>query len=160
MLLVFEIIGFCVLFTLLVRLSAVGGAVNALYFYPEKYQRKAISIGLSDRQTIKKKKMRFMLPFCIILLTVLVILIGAVNRNGYFKNAYLQSLLFLEIMNIYDGIIIDKVWVGYGRLWKIKGMEGVPYIQSWGGMFIKRGILAILWLILAAIPAGIVTMLF
>ena len=160
MLIVFEIIGFCILFTVLVRLSAVGGAVNALYFYPKKYQRKAIRIGLSDRQTIKKKKIRFMLPFCIILLSVLIILIGTINKIGDFKNAYLQSLLFLEIMNIYDGIIIDKVWVGYGRLWKIKDMEGVPYIQSWGEMFIKRGILAVIWLILAVIPAGIITLLF
>ena len=157
MLIVFEIIGFCILFTVLVRLSAVGGAVNALYFYPKKYQRKAIRIGLSDRQIIKKKKIR---PFCVILLAVLVALIGTVNKIGDFKNAYLQSLLFLEIMNIYDGISIDKVWVGYGRLWKIKGMEGVPYVQSWGEMFIKRGILAVIWLILAVIPAGIITLLF
>ena len=112
MLIVFEIIGFCILFTVFVRLSAVGGAVNALYFYPKKYQRKAIRIGLSDRQTIKKKKIRFMLPFCVILLSVLIILIGTINKIGDFKNAYLQSFLFLEIMNIYDGIIIDKVWVG------------------------------------------------
>ena len=28
------------------------------------------------------------------------------------------------------GLVIDRLWVGHSKIWRIKGMEGVPYIKS------------------------------
>lgn len=27
------------------------------------------------------------------------------------------------------GIVIDRLWVGHSKIWRIKGMEGVPYVK-------------------------------
>ena len=37
------------------------------------------------------------------------------EKSGTFGAAYWQVLLFLEVMNVYDGIMIDKLWGGHSR---------------------------------------------
>lgn len=53
-----------------------------------------------------------MIPFLLIMFAALILIIGLWNRALDFRSAYLQSLLFFEVMNWYDGIVIDKVWFG------------------------------------------------
>ena len=50
----------------------------------------------------------------------------------------LQALLFLEVMNWYDGIVIDRLWVGHSRFWIIPGMEEIPFVQTWPQVLKKR----------------------
>ena len=57
------------------------------------------------------------------------------------------------------GFVIDKVWVAYAKLWIIDGMEGVPYVQSWKQVLIKRAALAVIWLPLSAVTAGMALLL-
>ena len=85
----------------------IGGAVNGLYFYP-KVAGGAIELGISDRATIDRRFKCFMTAFYIVMLAALVLIIGAWNGVTGFGEAYLQALLFLEVMNIYDGVVIDK----------------------------------------------------
>ena len=93
--------------------------------------------------------------FYIVMLTALVLIIAVWNRVSDFKNAYLQALLFLEIMNIYDGIVIDKLWVGHSKFWILKGTEDIPFVQTWAQVLKKRSFLAAVWIIGAAIAAGL-----
>ena len=93
-------------------------------------------------------------------LITMVLIIGLWNRISEFKTAYVQALLFLEIMNIYDGIVIDKIWVGYSKFWILPGCEDIPYVQTWGQVLKKRSFLAMIWIAGAAIVAGIVVALF
>ena len=99
-----------------------------------------------------------MTEFYIVMLTAIVLIIGLWNRVYDFKTAYLQTLLFLEVMNIYDGIIIDKIWVGYSKFWLIPGCEDIPYVQTWPQVLKKRGMLTLIWIAGAAIAAGIVVL--
>lgn len=143
----------------MVRYSVRGGAINGLYFYPKAVQERAYEIALTDRETVKKQRKRFMTLFYIVMLTALVLIIAVWNRVSNFKTAYLQALLFLEVMNIYDGIVIDKLWVGYSKFWIIKGTEDIPFVQTWAQVLKKRSFLALIWLFGAAIVAGIVVLL-
>ena len=77
-----------------------------------------------------------------------------------FLPAYLQALLFLEVMNWYDGIVIDRLWVGHSRFWIIPGTEEIPFVQTWPQILKKRGILTLIWIAGAAIVAGIIVLLF
>ena len=77
-----------------------------------------------------------------------------------FKTAYGQALLFLEVMNVYDGIAIDKLWVGCSKFWVIPGLEDLPYVQTWGQMLKKRVKLALVWVAGAALAAGLVVLIF
>ncbi len=108
---VLQLVIYCLIFTLMVRYAVRGGAVDGLYFYPKTVQERAMEIGLTTQETIKKKRKIFMTEFYIVMLVALVLIIGLWNRVTDFKTAYLQALLFLEVMNVYDGIVIDKIWV-------------------------------------------------
>jgi hypothetical protein len=144
----------------MVLLSVRGGAIDGLYFYPKAVQDRAIEIGLSTRKTMNRKRKIFMTEFYIVMLTTLVLIIGLWNHISDFKTAYLYALLFLEVMNWYDGIVIDEVWVRYSKFWVLPGCEDMPYVQTIRQMLKKRLFLTLIWVIGAAIVAGIVVLIF
>ncbi|MBQ8995457.1 MAG: hypothetical protein IJ091_06545 [Oscillospiraceae bacterium] len=151
---------FCGLFTGLVRYAVRGGAIDGLYFYPKPVQERAIEIGLSTREEMVQKRKRFMAPFFLIMLAALLFIIDVWNKVNTFGTAYLQALLFLEVMNWFDGIFIDRVWVGNDSFWVLPGTEDIPFVQTWSQVFKKRMFLTGIWIIGAAIVAGIVVLLF
>ena len=155
-----QLILFCLLFTVMVKYAVRGGAVDGLYFYPKTVQERALKIGLTTRETMNRKRKIFMTEFYIVMLAALVLIIGWWNHISDYKTAYLQALLFLEVMNWYDGIIIDKVWVGISNFWILPGCEDIPYVQTWKQVLRKRGILTLIWVVGAAIVAGIVVLVF
>lgn len=160
MLMVLQVVLYCLLFTAMVRYAVRGGAINGLFFYPKPVQERAIEIGLIDRETMLHKRKVFMTEFFIVMLAALVLISGVWNRVSDFKTAYLQALLILEVMNWFDGIVIDKFWVGTSRFWNLPGCEDIPYVQTWRQVLIKRCILSLVWIAGAAIVAGIVVLLF
>ncbi|MCR5041406.1 MAG: hypothetical protein K6C36_04815, partial [Clostridia bacterium] len=117
-------------------------------------------LGLTDRETVARKRKRFMIPFLLVLLAVLVLIIGLWNSVRTFWTAYWQALLFLEVMNWYDGIVIDRLWVGHSKFWVIPGTEGIPFVQTWKQVLRKRGILTLSWIAGAALVAGPVILIF
>ena len=151
---------FCALFTLMVKLAVGGNALNGLYFYPVPVQERVFELGLTDSVTVANRKMRFMIPFFLVMLTALVVIIGIWNGVRCFRTAYLQALLFLEVMNWYDGIVIDRLWVGHSSFWIIPGTEDIPFVQTWPQVLRKRGILSLIWIIGAAIEAGLEILIF
>ena len=56
MLLLLQLIIFCAVFTLMVKLSVGDNPLNGLYFYPEPVQEKVYELGLTDRKTVAKKR--------------------------------------------------------------------------------------------------------
>ena len=157
---VLQLLLYCLLFTAMVRIAVIGGAVNGLYFYPQAVQNRAIALGLIDRETMNRKRRRFMIAFYLVMLVALVIIIGVWNRASAFGEAYWQALLFLEVMNVYDGIVIDKLWVGHSQFWVLPGLEDVPFVQTWQQVLKRRTMLALIWVAGAAIIAGIVIFIF
>jgi len=155
---VLQLVVYCLLFTVMVRYAVRGGAIDGLYFYPKAVQDRAIEIGLTDRETMIRKRKVFMTEFYIVMLAALVVIIRLWNHVWDFKTAYMQALLFLEVMNRYDGIFIDKVWVGTSRFWILPGCEDIPYVQTWPQVLKKRGMLTLIWIAGAAIAAGIVVL--
>lgn len=156
--LILQLILYCALFTLMVKYAVRGGAIDGLYFYPKTVQDRAIEIGLTDRDTMNRKRKMFMTLFYIVMLAALVLIIAFWNRVRDFRTAYLQALLFLEVMNIYDGIVIDKLWVGYSKFWLLPGCENLSYIQTWAQVLKKRSVLAVIWVAGAAIVALLVVL--
>ena len=160
MMIVPQMILFCGLFTLMVKLGVGNNALNGLYFYPKPVQEKVYKLGLTDRETVARKRKRFMIPFMLVLLAALVLIIGLWNGVRTFWTAYWQALLFLEVMNWYDGIVIDRLWVGHSKVWIIPGTEEIPFVQTWKQVLKKRGILTLIWIVGAALVAGIVILVF
>ena len=91
---------------------------------------------MTDTETVKRKKIIFMTLFYVVMAVTLILFIGLWNHVSDFKTAYLQALIFLQVMNWYDGIVIDKVWVGYSKF------------------------LSLIWFVGAAVVAGIFILIF
>ena len=157
---VLQLVLFCALFTLMVKIAVGANPLNGLYFYPKPVQEKVFALGMTDRETVARKRKQFMIPFVLVMLSALVLIIGLWNGVRRFWPAYWQALLFLEVMNWYDGICIDRLWVGHSRFWIIPGTEDIPFVQTWSQVLKKRGILTLIWIAGAAIVAGIVAVLF
>lgn len=50
---VLQLLLYCLLFTAMVKIAVIGGAVNGLYFYPKEVQDRAIELGLIDEPETK-----------------------------------------------------------------------------------------------------------
>ena len=143
----------------MVRLAVRKGAIDGLYFYPKTYQERAFEIGLSDRETMKRKRTGFMILFFAVMLIAILLIIAFWNNVKDFKTAYLQAYLFLFVMNWYDGIVIDKLWVGHSKFWVLPGTEDIPFVQTWKQVFKKRIILTLIWIVGAAAVAALVVLI-
>ena len=157
---VLQLILFCAVFTLMVKLGVGNNALNGLYFYPKAVQERVYELGLTDKQTVKRKRIIFMTTFFIVMLVVLLLMIGLWNDVKDFPEAYLQSLLFLEVMNWYDGVVIDRLWVGHSKFWIIPETEDIPFVQTWKQVLKKRGILTLIWILGAAVVAALDVLIF
>ena len=81
MLILLQLALFCFLFILMVKCAARDSGINCLYFYPKEYIAEALKRGvITDEGTLMKKRKQFMIPFCIILLIVLILMISVWNR--------------------------------------------------------------------------------
>ncbi len=156
---ILQLILFCAMFTLMVKLGVGDNALNALYFYPKPVQERVYELGLTDRETVARKRKQFMIPFLLVMLCALLLIIGLWNGVHDFWPAYWQALLFLEVMNWFDGIVIDRLWVGHSKLWVIPGTEDIPFVQTWKQILTKRGILTLIWVVGAAMVAGLVVLI-
>lgn len=150
-----QLILYCALFTLMVKLGVGNSALNGLFFYPKPVQDKVYALGLTDRETVGRKRKRFMNAFFTVMAAALVLIIRVWNGIHAFQPAYWRALLFLEVMNWYDGIVIDRLWVGHSTFWVIPGTEDIPFVQTWPQVLKKRGILTAVWVVGAAVVAGI-----
>lgn len=154
-----QIILFLALYTGLIAFAVRNGAIHALFFYPKPVQERAFAIGLASYEDTHRRSARFMASFVTILLAALLLIIGLWNRVTDFKTAYLQALLFLEVSNWYDGIVIDRLWVGHSKFWIIAGIEDLPFVKPWKEILIKRSVASLVWLVGAAAVAALVVRL-
>ena len=154
MMILLELVLYCLLFFLLVKGAARNSGRNSKEYLDEAQKR-----GIADKESTMKKGKRFMISFCIVMFVVLVLIFSVWNHVTDFKTAYLQAYLFLVVMNWFDGIIIDRLWVGHSKIWAIEGMEGVPYLKSWKTIFVRRTAGTVLYLLIALVVAGIVVLI-
>ena len=143
------------LFFLLVKCAVKDSGRSCRYFYPKACLDEAQRRGIANREAEMKKGSRFMAFFCIVMLLALLAIVALWNRVSDFGTACLQNCLFPVVMNWFDGIVIDRPWVGQSRIWRVEGMEGVPYVKPWREVLVRRGMGTAIYLILALPIAGI-----
>ena len=74
-----QLILYCALFTLMVKLGVRNSALNGLFFYPKPVRAKVYALGLTDRQTVGRKRKRFMIAFFAVMGAALVLIIRVWN---------------------------------------------------------------------------------
>ena len=159
MLFLLQLVLYCLLYILLVKCAVRDSGLHCLYFYPKEYIEEAHRRGIADKAAVMKSGKLFMISFCIIIFAALILMISFWNRVTDFKTAYLQAALFLVVVNWFDALVIDRLWVGHSKIWRIKGMDGVPYVKPWKTILMKRSLATLMYLIVALAAAGIVVLI-
>ena len=159
MLLLLQIILYCLLYLALVKCAVRNSGRNCLYFYPQEFLDEAQRRGIANKDEEMRKGKRFMTFFCLVIFAVLIAIIAGWNGVKDFHTACFEAYLFLVVMNWFDGLVIDLLWVGHSKIWRIEGMEGVPYVKPWRTVFIKRSAATALYLLIAAAIGGIVVLI-
>lgn len=108
-----------------------GGAVGMVHLYDRKVQDRAVSLGLTTAEKIRKRSVLFRslcLPAYLIYVLVCVYLVN--GTRGYWPGFW-QGFAILSVMNLIDRLLIDEYWVGHTRAWIIPGTEDLrPYITA------------------------------
>ena len=159
MLLLFQIVLYCLLYLALVKCAVRNSGRNCLYFYPQEFLDEAQKRGIADKDEEMRRGKRFMTVFCLVIFFAPVAIIAGWNGVKDSHTACFEAYLFLVTVNWFDGLVIDLLWVGHSRIWRIEGMEGVPYVKPWRTVFIKRSAASTLYLLVAAAVGGIVVLI-
>ena len=119
---------------ILYLICAIGirnGAVGMVHLYDPKVQERVVALGLTTREKIRKRSMRFRglcLPAYLLYVLICVYLI---NGARDFVAGFWQGFVILSIMNLIDRFLIDEYWVGHTKAWIIPGTEDLrPYITT------------------------------
>ena len=58
-----------------------------------------------------------------------------------------------------NGITLHRLWVGRSPVWRIRGMESIPYVKPWKTVLTRRALGTAVYLILAPAVAGLALLL-
>ena len=126
MLFLLQLVLYCLLYILLVKCAVRNSGLHCLYFYPKEYVEEAQRRGIADKAAVMKSGKRFMIPFCIIIFAAPILMISFWNRVTDFKTAYLQAALFLVVVNWFDALVIDRLWVGHSKTGALRAWRASP----------------------------------
>ena len=119
---------------LLVLVCAVGirkGAVGMVHLYGQQVQQRCVTLGLTTKEKIKRNALRFK-ALCIPMYLIYVLTcVYAINGAHTFWSGFWQCFVILSVMNLIDRFLIDGYWVGHTKAWVIPGTEDLmPYISK------------------------------
>ncbi len=129
--LIIEGLGLGLLLYLVCAFGIRNGAVGMVFLYDHKVQERAVALGLTTAEEIRKRSIRFRslcLPGYLIYVLLCVYL---VNGTRGFWPGFRQGFAILSIMNLIDRFLIDGYWVSHTGAWIIPGTEDLrPYITT------------------------------
>ncbi len=133
------------------------GPVGGVHYYEPPVQDRVVDLGLITKEQIKKNLAFSSLGLLVPLIVCAPLSVVFINGADTFMDAFLQLVVMYMICGAFDRIFIDWYWVGHTKAWLIPGTEDLmPYIhkETW----IKKIVLTIvLYPILAALLALIIS---
>lgn len=129
--LIMEGLGLGFLLYLVCAIGIRNGAVGMIHLYEQKVQNRAVELGMTTEEEIKKRSLRFK-ELCIPVYMFYVLLcVYAINGARGFWPGFWQAFVILSVMNLIDRFLIDEYWVGHTKAWIIPGTEDLrPYITA------------------------------
>lgn len=105
------------------------GAVGMVHLYGDSVQKRAVELGLTTPEKIKKRSFLFKAVCIPGYLIYVLVCVYAINGARGFPEGFWQMLVILSIMNLIDRLLIDGYWVVHTSAWEIPGTEDLkPYI--------------------------------
>ncbi len=149
MLVLLEGLCMCLWLLLICVVGIADGPVGLVVFYEPDVQNRVIELGLTTRETIRRRRAITAALLFLPLLTAVPAMVYLYNGAQQFREGFLQLSGIYLIMGLFDRIFIDWYWVGHTRAWIISGTEDLmPYIpkpvlwRKWLGTLIGFPLLA------------------
>lgn len=149
----------CFLMLLVCVVAIANGPAGGVYFYEKEVQDRVVELGLSTKEKIKRDYAVAGACLFVPLLFFVPVMVYFINGARGFRDSFIQILIIFLIDGFFDRIYIDWFWVGKTKAWIIPGTEDLmPYIskktliRKWVGTIV-------VFPILAAILAGILSLL-
>ena len=128
---VLEGIAMCFVLLIVCVVGIANGPAGMVFFYEKDVQDKAIELGLTTRETIKKRKRITLIALLVPQLLFVPLMVYFVNRAPDFTAAAVQMTVIYLISGLFDRLFIDWYWVGKTKAWIIPGTENmIPYIYG------------------------------
>lgn len=128
---IIEGVGACFILLILCVVGISNGAVGAVHLYEKDVQERAIELGLTTAERIKRNALIFKLAGLILLLAFIIICVYCVNGARGFWEPFWQISVIALMEGLFDRIFIDWYWVGKTKAWDIPGTEDLkPYISG------------------------------
>ena len=128
---VLEGIAMCFVLLIVCVVGIANGPAGMVFFYEKEVQDKAIELGLTTRETIKKRKRITLIALLVPQLLFVPLMVYFVNRAPDFTAAAVQMAVIYLISGLFDRLFIDWYWVGKTKAWIIPGTENmIPYIYG------------------------------
>ena len=107
------------------------GPVGLVNFYEQDVQERAVELGLTTAERIKKTARATGLALFLPLVTAVPAAVCLLNGAAGFRDRFLQMTAIYLIMGLFDRLFIDGYWVGHTKAWLIPGTEDLqPYIPQ------------------------------
>ena len=121
----------CFVLLIICVVGIANGPVGMVFFYEKEVQEKAIELGLTTRETIRKRKMITYIAIIVPQLLLVPLTVYLVNGAPDFRTAAVQMTVIYLISGLFDRLFIDWYWVGKTKAWIIPGTEYMmPYIHG------------------------------
>ena len=154
-----QILIYLIFFTVTIKALVLNDPVIGIFFYPKEIQRCVFEMKLTTKEEAKRRKVIFFTILIIGIAVLPVIFIGLWSDISDFKTAFIHAIIFLEVMNWYDGIVVDEIWVRFSKFWVIKGTENISHVKNLSFVLTERLIMSAVYIPTAALLAKLAVMI-
>ena len=159
MIIIMEGIVMCFLLLITCVIGIANGAVGLVVLYEKDVQDRVVELGYTTKEKIKKSLIISSIAMFAPILLLTPYMVYCINGAVGFWDGFWQMTIILWIMGFFDRFFIDWYWVGKTKTWNIPNTEDLkPYIPK--NVLIRKWLGTIIGFpIIAAIIAGVVTLL-
>ncbi len=159
MLIIMEGIVMCFILLIFCVIGISNGPERFTVFYEKDVQERAVKLGYTTYKQIKKQTILSVIVLYLPCFILVPLMVCYINGAKEFGEIFIQSLLILYIMGLFDRFFIDWYWVEHTKAWNIPNTEDLkPYIPTkmkivkWFGTIVG---FAVISLIIAAVMSMI-----
>lgn len=131
MLILIEGVVMCFVLLLVCVVGIANGPVGLVTFYEPEVQERAIELGLTTRERIRRNTALAGIGLFVPALLLVPYMVYSVNGAQGFREGFTQMAAIGLIFGLFDRVFIDWWWVGHTSAWVIPGTEDLkPYIAG------------------------------